>query len=202
MGKCAPDRRARRSEWQRAPREAVTSGKGIIERDIEKIVPYKDAELYCIVVAATGGTRGRFTSKNGYTNVASIAGGCGMARVNAPIERVKHDECLVGHHHGPCSSRVRNPRRRCKSVAIDSSATSASRPRKARLASCINVVPIKSKDPNCGAANCGRAPRADGFKVEGMTCPPLRETKYGGGQELRLPTAVLALTPLSPCPPI
>jgi rhodanese-related sulfurtransferase len=65
------------NEWDRghiAGAEHV--GKGVIERDIEKIVPDKDAEiiLYC-----GGGYRSVLAAESlqrmGYTNVASMAGG-------------------------------------------------------------------------------------------------------------------------------
>ena len=64
-------------------------GKGIIERDIEKMVPDKDAEviLYC-----GGGYRAALAAdslqKMGYTNVASMAGGWrAWLEANAPTER-------------------------------------------------------------------------------------------------------------------
>ena len=55
---------------------AVHLGKGIIERDIEKVVPDKAAE---IVLYCGGGFRsalaGDALQKMGYTNVTSMAGG-------------------------------------------------------------------------------------------------------------------------------
>jgi rhodanese-related sulfurtransferase len=77
------------SEWEAGhAREADHLGKGIIERDIEKLVPDKDAELllYC-----GGGFRAVLAAdslqKMGYTNVASIAGGWrAWLEANAPID--------------------------------------------------------------------------------------------------------------------
>lgn len=77
------------SEWEAGhAREADHLGKGIIERDIEKLVPDKDAELllYC-----GGGYRAVLAAdslqKMGYTNVASIAGGWrAWLEANAPID--------------------------------------------------------------------------------------------------------------------
>jgi rhodanese-related sulfurtransferase len=64
-------------------------GKGVIERDIERTVPEKDAELllYC-----GGGYRSLLASdalrRMGYTNVASVAGGWrAWQAAGAPIER-------------------------------------------------------------------------------------------------------------------
>lgn len=64
-------------EWDEAhARGAVHMGKGVIERDIEKAVPDKNAEiiLYC-----GGGYRSALTAKSlqemGYRNVKSMAGG-------------------------------------------------------------------------------------------------------------------------------
>jgi rhodanese-related sulfurtransferase len=63
-------------------------GKGIIERDIETVVPDKDVEiiLYC-----GGGYRAALAAdalqKMGYTNVASVAGGWrAWLEANAPVE--------------------------------------------------------------------------------------------------------------------
>ena len=63
-------------------------GKGIIERDIETVVPDKDDEiiLYC-----GGGYRAALAAdalqKMGYTNVASVAGGWrAWLEANAPVE--------------------------------------------------------------------------------------------------------------------
>ena len=64
-------------------------GKGIIERDIEKMVPDKDAEL---ILYCGGGYRAALAAdslqKMGYTNVASMAGGWrAWLEANAPTER-------------------------------------------------------------------------------------------------------------------
>ena len=77
------------SEWNEAHAKGADHlGKGIIERDIEKVVPDKDAELllYC-----GGGFRAILAAdalqKMGYTNVASVAGGWrGWLEANAPVE--------------------------------------------------------------------------------------------------------------------
>jgi rhodanese-related sulfurtransferase len=65
------------NEWNAAHAAgAIHLGKGIIERDIESTVPYKDAEviLYC-----GGGYRSALAAdvlkQMGYTNVFSMAGG-------------------------------------------------------------------------------------------------------------------------------
>lgn len=63
-------------------------GKGIIERDIEKLVPDRDAEL---ILYCGGGYRAALAAdslqKMGYTNVASMAGGWrAWLEANAPIE--------------------------------------------------------------------------------------------------------------------
>jgi rhodanese-related sulfurtransferase len=65
------------SEWAAGhARGADHIGKGVIERDIEKLVPDKDAEL---ILYCGGGYRAALAAdslqKMGYTNVASIAGG-------------------------------------------------------------------------------------------------------------------------------
>lgn len=62
--------------------------KGIIERDIEKVVPDKDAEL---ILYCGGGYRAALAAdsiqKMGYTNVASMAGGWrAWLEADAPIE--------------------------------------------------------------------------------------------------------------------
>ena len=55
---------------------AIHLGKGIIERDIEKMVPDRDAEL---ILYCGGGYRAALAAdalqRMGYTNVASMAGG-------------------------------------------------------------------------------------------------------------------------------
>ena len=77
------------SEWNEAHAKGADHlGKGIIERDIEKVVPDKDSELllYC-----GGGFRAVLAAdalqKMGYTNVASVAGGWrAWLEANAPVE--------------------------------------------------------------------------------------------------------------------
>jgi rhodanese-related sulfurtransferase len=64
-------------EWQQDHAAgAVHIGRGIIERDIEKVVPDKDHE---IVLYCGGGFRSALAADNlqkmGYTNVLSMAGG-------------------------------------------------------------------------------------------------------------------------------
>jgi rhodanese-related sulfurtransferase len=63
--------------------------KGIIEREIETMVPDKDAEL---ILYCGGGYRSVLATdalqKMGYTNVASMAGGWrAYVEANAPIEK-------------------------------------------------------------------------------------------------------------------
>ena len=63
-------------------------GRGIIERDIEKVVPDKDAEL---ILYCGGGYRAALAAdslqKMGYTNVASMAGGWrAWLEANAPTD--------------------------------------------------------------------------------------------------------------------
>ena len=76
-------------EWDVAhARGADHLGKGIIERDIEKLVPDKDAEL---ILYCGGGYRAALAAdslqKMGYTNVASMAGGWrAWLAANAPID--------------------------------------------------------------------------------------------------------------------
>ncbi|HEX6575849.1 MAG TPA: rhodanese-like domain-containing protein [Gemmatimonadaceae bacterium] len=77
------------SEWAEGhARGAEHLGKGIIERDIEKVVPDKDDEiiLYC-----GGGYRAALAAdalqKMGYTNVASMEGGWrAYIEANGPVE--------------------------------------------------------------------------------------------------------------------
>ncbi len=56
--------------------QAIHLGKGILERDLETMIPYKGAE---IVMYCGGGFRSVLTcdvaQKMGYTNVASLIGG-------------------------------------------------------------------------------------------------------------------------------
>ncbi len=65
------------NEWQKGHAAgAIHLGKGIIERDIEKVIPDHDAE---IVLYCGGGFRsalaGDALQKMGYTNVISMDGG-------------------------------------------------------------------------------------------------------------------------------
>jgi rhodanese-related sulfurtransferase len=77
------------TEWAEGhARGADHLGKGIIERDIEKTVPDKDAEL---ILYCGGGFRAALAADNlqkmGYTNVASMAGGWrAYVEANAPVE--------------------------------------------------------------------------------------------------------------------
>lgn len=78
------------SEWASGhARGAQHIGKGVIERDIEKKVPDKSAEiiLYC-----GGGYRSVLAAdvlqRMGYTNVASMAGGWrGWQQAAGPVEK-------------------------------------------------------------------------------------------------------------------
>ena len=77
------------NEWEEGhARGADHLGKGIIERDIEKLVPDKDAEL---ILYCGGGYRAVLAAdslgKMGYTNVASMAGGWrAWVEAKAPID--------------------------------------------------------------------------------------------------------------------
>ena len=70
---------------------AVHLGKGILERDIELVVPNKDAE---VIMYCGGGFRSVLTAevagRMGYTNVHSLTGGH-KALVNASWEMVSGD---------------------------------------------------------------------------------------------------------------
>ena len=64
-------------EWQAGHAiQAVHLGKGILERDLEKLYPAKDAEL---IMYCGGGFRSALTAdvaqKMGYRNVSSLIGG-------------------------------------------------------------------------------------------------------------------------------
>lgn len=68
--------------------EAVHLGKGIFERDLEKLYPDKNAEL---IMYCGGGFRSALTcdaaQKMGYQNVASLIGGYkGMVAANWPMK--------------------------------------------------------------------------------------------------------------------
>lgn len=77
-------------EWQADHAAGATHlGRGIIERDIEKLVPEKDAE---IVLYCGGGYRSALAGDNlqkmGYTNVLSMAGGIKAWRAaELPVEK-------------------------------------------------------------------------------------------------------------------
>src|SRR6267378_4763418 len=65
------------NEWQQQhAAEAVHLGKGILERDLEKLYPDKNAE---IIMYCGGGFRSALTAdaaqKMGYRNIASLIGG-------------------------------------------------------------------------------------------------------------------------------
>lgn len=65
------------NEWDSAHAEGASHmGRGVIERDIEKAIPDKDAEL---ILYCGGGYRSALAADNlqrmGYTNVFSMAGG-------------------------------------------------------------------------------------------------------------------------------
>ncbi|MDB5036232.1 MAG: sulfurtransferase [Chlorobi bacterium] len=67
---------------------AIHAGKGIIERDIEKLAPDADREL---VLYCGGGYRSALAAdalqKMGYTNVKSMAGGWrGWTELGLPVE--------------------------------------------------------------------------------------------------------------------
>jgi rhodanese-related sulfurtransferase len=76
-------------EWQQDHAAGAEHlGRGIIERDIEKTAPDKDAE---IVLYCGGGYRSALAADNlqkmGYTNVLSMAGGIRAWReANYPVE--------------------------------------------------------------------------------------------------------------------
>jgi rhodanese-related sulfurtransferase len=78
------------SEWARGHIPgAIHLGKGVIERDIEKTVPDKDAT---IVLYCGGGFRSALAAENlqkmGYRNVISMDGGWrGWTEANFPVVR-------------------------------------------------------------------------------------------------------------------
>jgi rhodanese-related sulfurtransferase len=80
------------SEWAAGhARGARHLGKGVIERDIEELVPDKSAHL---ILYCGGGFRSALSADNlqkmGYTNVASMAGGWrAWQAANAPVEKGK-----------------------------------------------------------------------------------------------------------------
>lgn len=85
------------SEWDAGhARDAVHLGKGIIERDIERTVPDRNAEL---ILYCGGGFRSALATNAlqdmGYTNVFSMAGGWrAWESAGAPVE--KPEEPIVG----------------------------------------------------------------------------------------------------------
>ncbi len=76
------------SEWQNGhAAEAKHLGKGILERDLEKMIPDPNTE---IIMYCGGGYRSALSAdaaqKMGYTNVSSLIGGYkGMVAANWPI---------------------------------------------------------------------------------------------------------------------
>jgi len=78
------------NEWQAShAAEAVHLGKGILERDLEKLFPDPKTE---IIMYCGGGFRSALTcdaaQKMGYRNVFSLIGGYkGMLAVNWPMKR-------------------------------------------------------------------------------------------------------------------
>ena len=78
------------SEWAESHAKGADHlGKGIIERDIEKLVADKDAEL---ILYCGGGYRAVLAAdslqKMGYTNVSSMAGGWrAWVDANAPVDK-------------------------------------------------------------------------------------------------------------------
>ncbi len=77
-------------EWAAGHAEtAVHLGKGILERDLERLYPNKDAE---IIMYCGGGFRSALTAeasqKMGYTNVFSLAGGYkALVQANWPMAK-------------------------------------------------------------------------------------------------------------------
>ncbi len=76
-------------EWDKGRAQgAVHLGKGILERDIESVIPDKDAE---VIMYCGGGYRSILTcdaaQKMGYTNVRSLIGGYkGLVEAGWPME--------------------------------------------------------------------------------------------------------------------
>ena len=79
-------------EWQKShAAEAVHLGKGILERDLEKLYPDKDTEL---VMYCGGGFRSALTAeaaqKLGFPNVSSLIGGFkALAAAGWPMKKEK-----------------------------------------------------------------------------------------------------------------
>jgi rhodanese-related sulfurtransferase len=80
------------NEWERGRAAGAEHiGRGVIERDIERAVPDRDAEL---ILYCGGGYRSALAADNlgrmGYTNVRSLAGGWrAWNEAGAPVEGVK-----------------------------------------------------------------------------------------------------------------
>ncbi len=78
------------SEWARGHLPGATHlGKGVIERDVERVFPDKDAAL---VLYCGGGFRSALAGDNlqkmGYTNVISMDGGWrGWVEAGLPVEK-------------------------------------------------------------------------------------------------------------------
>ena|SRR5438876_6045609 len=78
------------SEWQAGhATEAIHLGKGILERDLEKLIPDVDAE---IIMYCGGGYRSALTAdaaqRMGYRNVYSLIGGYkGLVAADWPMAR-------------------------------------------------------------------------------------------------------------------
>ncbi|HUR44877.1 MAG TPA: rhodanese-like domain-containing protein [Candidatus Saccharimonadales bacterium] len=78
------------SEWQQGRAvKALHLGKGILERDIERLFPDQNTE---IIMYCGGGYRSALTAdaaqKMGYKNVFSLIGGYkGLVQANWPIEK-------------------------------------------------------------------------------------------------------------------
>lgn len=78
------------NEWEKEhAKEAIHLGKGILERDIEKVVPDPDTE---IIMYCGGGYRSVLTAsaaqKMGYRNVSSLMGGYkAMVTANWPMAK-------------------------------------------------------------------------------------------------------------------
>ena len=78
------------SEWQQGHADkAVHLGKGILERDIEKLIPDQNTE---IIMYCGGGYRSALTvevaQRMGYKNAASLVGGYkGLVQANWPMSK-------------------------------------------------------------------------------------------------------------------
>jgi rhodanese-related sulfurtransferase len=78
------------SEWQQGHADkAVHLGKGILERDIEKLIPDQSTE---IIMYCGGGYRSALTAevaqRMGYKNAASLVGGYkGLVQANWPMSK-------------------------------------------------------------------------------------------------------------------